>query len=59
MMMDVGVVQETLQTTLLQQQHPSTMFLAETEAWVQPTALVLGPFLNFMSFAMVCDVKLR
>ena len=33
----------------------SGMLLAETEAWVQPTALVLGPFLNFMSFAMVCD----
>lgn len=31
----------------------SGLVLAETEAWVQPTALVLGPFLNFLSFAMV------
>ena len=30
------------------------LMLAETEAWVQPTALLLGPFLNFLSFAMVC-----
>lgn len=34
----------------------SGMLLAETEAWVQPTALVLGPFLNFLSFAMLCRV---
>lgn len=34
----------------------SGMILAETEAWVQPTALVLGPFLNFLSFAMLCRV---
>ena len=31
----------------------SGMTLAESEAWVQPTAFVLGPFLNFLSFAMV------
>lgn len=29
------------------------LILAETEAWVKPTAVVLGPFLNFLSFAMV------
>lgn len=29
------------------------MILAETEAWVQPLALVLDPFLNLLSFAMV------
>merc|ERR1719343_1035329 len=34
----------------------SGLFLAETEKWVQPTAAVLGPFLNFMSFAMLCRV---
>ncbi|VEU39808.1 unnamed protein product [Pseudo-nitzschia multistriata] len=34
----------------------SGMLLAETEAWVKPTATVLGPFLNFMSFAMLCRV---
>ena len=31
----------------------SSMILSETEAWVQPLSLVLGPFLNFFSFAMV------
>ena len=31
----------------------SSMVLSETEAWVQPLSLVLGPFLNFFSFAMV------
>jgi len=29
------------------------LLLAETDPWVQPTALVLGPFLNFLSLAMV------
>ena len=33
----------------------SSMVLSETEAWVQPLSLVLGPFLNFFSFAMVSD----
>jgi hypothetical protein len=32
---------------------PSIM-LSETEAWVQPLATILGPFLNLFSFAMVC-----
>jgi hypothetical protein len=27
--------------------------IAETDAWVQPTAFLLGPFLNFLSLAMV------
>ena len=31
----------------------SSTVLSETEAWVQPTALVLGPLLNFFSAAMV------
>jgi len=31
----------------------SSVLLSETEAWVQPLSLVLGPFLNFFSFAMV------
>lgn len=31
----------------------SSLLLAETEAWVQPLAFVLGPFLNLFSFAMV------
>mmetsp|Transcript_712 Transcript_712/g.1495 ORF Transcript_712/g.1495 Transcript_712/m.1495 type:complete len:173 (-) Transcript_712:1543-2061(-) len=34
----------------------SGLLLAETEAWVKPTATALGPFLNFMSFAMLCRV---
>lgn len=32
------------------------LILAETEAWVQPLSTVLGPFLNFLSFAMLCRV---
>ena len=32
--------------------------LAETEVWVQPLSLVLGPFLNFMSLAMLSRVVL-
>ncbi|OEU15050.1 putative YGGT family protein [Fragilariopsis cylindrus CCMP1102] len=36
---------------------PSTsLLLAETEAWVKPVSTFLGPFLNFMSFAMLCRV---
>ena len=31
----------------------SSMILSETEAWVQPLSLVMGPTLNFFSFAMV------
>lgn len=31
----------------------SSMVLAETEAWVQPTAAILDPVLNILSFAMV------
>lgn len=31
----------------------SASLIAQTDAWVQPTALVLGPFLNFLSLAMV------
>jgi hypothetical protein len=54
MMMDSArMVQDALPSLLLQPTSPSMLLLAETEAWVQPTALILGPFLNFMSFAMV------
>ena len=35
----------------------SALLLAETEPWVQPLAFVLGPFLNFISFAMVRATK--
>ena len=35
----------------------SGLLLAETEPWVQPLAFVLGPFLNFISFAMVRATK--
>jgi len=55
-MMDMSVVSslsDTFGTTL---SSGSEFLLAETEAWVQPTATVLGPFLNFMSFAMLCRV---
>lgn len=36
----------------------STIQLAETEAWVQPTATFLSIFLNFMSFAFLSRVVL-
>jgi uncharacterized protein YggT (Ycf19 family) len=36
----------------------SSMILAETEAWVQPTATFLDPFLNLLSFAMLARVVL-
>lgn len=34
----------------------STLMLAETEAWVQPTITILGPILGLLSFAMLCRV---
>ena len=41
----------------------SSMVLSETEAWVQPLSLALGPFLSFFSFAMVslgpCEALIR
>mmetsp|Transcript_34612 Transcript_34612/g.74828 ORF Transcript_34612/g.74828 Transcript_34612/m.74828 type:complete len:190 (+) Transcript_34612:80-649(+) len=36
----------------------SSMILSETEAWVEPLSLVLGPFLNLFSFAMLCRIVL-
>jgi YggT family protein len=36
----------------------SSMMLAETESWVQPTAAFLDPFLNLLSFAMLARVVL-
>ena len=36
----------------------SLITLAETEAWVGPLSNVLGPFLNFFSFAMLCRIVL-
>eukprot|EP01082_Thalassiosira_pseudonana_P011190 g10702.t1 g10702 contig4:2375383-2376001(+) len=36
----------------------SSMVLSETDPWVQPLALVLGPFLNLFSFAMLCRIVL-
>mmetsp|Transcript_16805 Transcript_16805/g.35270 ORF Transcript_16805/g.35270 Transcript_16805/m.35270 type:complete len:180 (+) Transcript_16805:82-621(+) len=36
----------------------TSVFLSETEPWVQPLSLVLGPFLNFFSFAMLCRIVL-
>lgn len=36
----------------------SSQWLAETEAWVQPTAIFLDPFLNIMSFCMLVRVVL-
>ena len=36
----------------------STLTIAETQAWVQPTAAFLDPFLNFFCFAMLARVVL-
>ena len=36
----------------------STLTLAETQAWVKPTAAFLDPFFNFYSFAMLARVVL-
>eukprot|EP00542_Grammatophora_oceanica_P021415 CAMPEP_0194046464 /NCGR_PEP_ID=MMETSP0009_2-20130614/21128_1 /TAXON_ID=210454 /ORGANISM="Grammatophora oceanica, Strain CCMP 410" /LENGTH=165 /DNA_ID=CAMNT_0038691767 /DNA_START=62 /DNA_END=559 /DNA_ORIENTATION=+ len=36
----------------------SSLVLAETEPWVQPLSLVLDPFLNLLSFGMLCRVVL-
>mmetsp|Transcript_51526 Transcript_51526/g.124410 ORF Transcript_51526/g.124410 Transcript_51526/m.124410 type:complete len:135 (-) Transcript_51526:651-1055(-) len=55
MVVDPQVVVDTVST--FSTTSTSTMMIAETEAWVQPTALFLGPFLNFMSFAMVRSLE--
>ena len=34
----------------------ASLVLAETEPWVEPLRDVLGPFLNLLSFAMLCRV---
>lgn len=36
----------------------SSLMVAETEAWVQPMSLVLGPVLSFLSIGMVCAFSL-
>ncbi|KAL3784897.1 hypothetical protein HJC23_012500 [Cyclotella cryptica] len=36
----------------------SSVMLSETEAWVQPLSLVLGPVLSLLSFAMLCRIVL-
>ena len=54
--MDVSAITEASHSLATAAEASSGMLLAETEAWVQPTALLLGPFLNFLSFAMLCRV---
>ena len=51
-MLDVSSLYET-SNALSNAVSSSDLVVAETEAWVQPLAFVLGPFLNFLSFAMV------
>ncbi|KAL7486358.1 hypothetical protein ACHAW6_011954 [Cyclotella cf. meneghiniana] len=36
----------------------SSVMLSETEAWVQPLSLVLGPVLSLLSLAMLCRIVL-
>lgn len=55
-MMDPTIASSLTETVNAAVSSGSGLLLAETEAWVQPTATVLGPFLNFMSFAMLCRV---
>lgn len=50
-MVDVNFDSLTVATSSVMES--SAMLLAETEPWVQPLALVMGPTLNFLSFAMV------
>ena len=54
-MMDVAAITDA-SSAISSAIASSGITLAETEAWVQPTALILGPFLNFLSFAMLCRV---
>jgi hypothetical protein len=54
-MMDATSFSEAL--TLSSSMASSGLVLAETEAWVQPAASILDPFLNFMSFAMVSNAR--
>ena len=49
---DVNVVADSISSIV--SSTPSLM-VSETEAWVQPLATILGPFLNIFSFAMVGD----
>ena len=51
-MMDPSTV-EAITTSAAAAVTSSALVLAETEAWVQPAATFLDPFLNIMSFAMV------
>ena len=54
MMLDIPSVTETAVGAM----SSSGMILAEIEPWVKPVATILDPFLNFMSFAMLCRVVL-
>lgn len=55
-MMDPTIASSLSETVGVAMTSGSGLVLAETEAWVKPVATVLGPFLNFMSFAMLCRV---
>merc|ERR1712127_609854 len=43
-------------TNIINSLPSSSLILAETEAWVEPTAAILGPILNILSFFMLCRV---
>mmetsp|Transcript_2747 Transcript_2747/g.7694 ORF Transcript_2747/g.7694 Transcript_2747/m.7694 type:complete len:174 (+) Transcript_2747:60-581(+) len=58
LMMDPTESSAVLQDVLTMQFAASSMNLAETQAWVQPLAGFLDPFLNFMSFGMLARVVL-
>mmetsp|Transcript_24978 Transcript_24978/g.68880 ORF Transcript_24978/g.68880 Transcript_24978/m.68880 type:complete len:174 (+) Transcript_24978:594-1115(+) len=55
-MVDPTIASSVTETVGVAISSGSGLLLAETEAWVAPTAAALGPFLNFMSFAMLCRV---
>lgn len=52
-MMDPTIAASLSETASVAMTSGSGFMLAETEAWVKPTATVLGPFLNFMVRSMV------
>jgi YggT family protein len=50
--MDASTFSETA-NSIVSAVTSSGLIVAETEPWVQPLSFVLGPSLNFLSFAMV------
>ncbi|KAL9191542.1 hypothetical protein ACHAXT_001248 [Thalassiosira profunda] len=56
--LDVAAANGAIADSVAGMAASSSLILSETEAWVQPLSLVLGPTLNFFSFAMLCRIVL-